>query len=218
MWDSCPSVPSMKRVCVFCGSSPGARPEYVDLARQLGVVLARRKIGMVYGGSKVGLMGYAAKAMVEAGGEVIGVIPKGLVRKEVAFSELSDLRVVETMHERKALMADLSDGFIALPGGLGTLEEFFEALTWAQLGMHKKPCGFLNVCHYYDPILNFLDNAVADQFLEAEHRGIVLVDESPEKLLDQFQAYRPPKADKAAWALQLMCAHGSPGLKDTRQP
>lgn len=208
----------MKRVCVFCGSSPGAKQEYVDAAERLGEMLAERKIGLVYGGGNVGLMGYTASAVVRSGGDVIGVIPKSLVKREVAYTGAIDLRVVDTMHERKALMADLSDGFIALPGGLGTLEEFFEALTWAQLGMHKKPCGFLNVCHYYDPILNFLDNAVADQFLEAEHRGIVLVDESPEKLLDQFQAYRPPKADKAAWALQLMCAHGSPGLKDTRQP
>ena len=200
----------MKRVCVFCGSSPGARPEYVDAAILLGRTLAQRKIGLVYGGGKVGLMGYTAEAASQAGGEVIGVIPKGLVKKEVAFTGLSDLRVVDTMHERKALMAELSDGFIAMPGGLGTLEEFFEALTWAQLGMHGKPCGFLNICHYYDSILGFLDCAVSEQFIDQAHRDMVLVDESPGALLDQFEAYKPPTSDKAAWALQLMCVHGHP--------
>ncbi len=200
----------MKRVCVFCGSSPGARREYIDAAEQLGKILAERKIGLVYGGGKVGLMGYAANAAVQAGGEVIGVIPKGLVKKEVAFTGLGDLRVVDTMHERKALMAQLSDGFIAMPGGLGTLEEFFEALTWAQLGMHEKPCGFLNVCHYYDNVLGFLDHAVDEQFLDRDHRNMILVDENPDALLDKFAAYRPPTADKAAWALQLMCVHLKP--------
>ncbi|HEY3422410.1 MAG TPA: TIGR00730 family Rossman fold protein [Methanocellaceae archaeon] len=193
----------MKRVCVFCGSSPGARQEYVDAAIMLGRTLAQRKIGLVYGGGKVGLMGYTANAAAQAGGEVIGVIPKGLVRKEVAFTALGDLRVVDTMHERKALMAELSDGFIAMPGGLGTLEEFFEALTWAQLGMHEKPCGFLNVCHYYDSILGFLDSAEKEQFIDHGHREMILVDESPGALLDQFAIYKPPTADKAAWALQL---------------
>ena len=200
----------MKRVCVFCGSSPGARQEYVDVAVQLGKTLAERKVGLVYGGGKVGLMGYTAAAAAKAGGEVIGVIPKGLVKKEVAFTDLTDLRVVETMHERKALMAELSDGFIAMPGGLGTLEEFFEALTWAQLGMHEKPCGFLNVCHYYDSILGFLDGAVNEQFLDQEHHDMILVAESPGALLDQFDAYKPPTGDKAAWALQLMCVHSKP--------
>lgn len=200
----------MKRVCVFCGSSPGARQEYIDVAILLGRTLAQRKIGLVYGGGKVGLMGYAANSAVQAGGEVIGVIPKGLVKKEVAFTGLGDLRVVDTMHERKALMAQLSDGFIAMPGGLGTLEEFFEALTWAQLGMHEKPCGFLNVCHYYDDVLRFLDHSVGEQFLDRDHREMILVDENPGNLLDKFKAYRPPTADKAAWALQLMCVHSKP--------
>ena len=207
---------TMKRVCVFCGSSPGAKPEYVEVAILLGRTLAQRKIGLVYGGGKVGLMGYTAAAASRAGGEVIGVIPKGLVKKEVAFTGLSDLRVVDTMHERKALMAELSDGFIAMPGGLGTLEEFFEALTWAQLGMHGKPCGFLNVCHYYDAILGFLDCAVSEQFIDREHRDMVLVDETPGALLDRFEAYKPPTSDKAAWALQLMCVHANPGQKDIR--
>jgi uncharacterized protein (TIGR00730 family) len=200
----------MKRVCVFCGSSPGAKQEYIEGAKHLGQALAERKIGLVYGGSKIGLMGYVAQAAVTAGGDVIGVIPNSLVKREVAYTGAIDLRVVDTMHERKALMADLSDGFIALPGGLGTLEEFFEALTWAQLGMHKKPCGFLNVSHYYDQVLGFLDHSVDQLFLEPEHRAMVLVDESPEGLLDQFDVYLPPTADKAAWALQLMCAHEKP--------
>lgn len=200
----------MKRVCVFCGSSPGARQEYVDAAVHLGEILAERKVGLVYGGGNVGLMGYTASAVVHSGGEVIGVIPKSLVKREVAYTGPIDLRVVDTMHERKALMADLSDGFIALPGGLGTLEEFFEVLTWSQLGMHKKPCGFLNIAHYYDRVLGFLDHSVDQLFIEPEHRAMVLVDESPEGLLDQFDAYRPPTADKATWALQLMCTHELP--------
>ncbi len=135
----------MKRVCVFCGSSPGARPEYLQAAIELGQALAGKNIGLVYGGAKVGMMGKIAESVLEKGGEVIGVIPKDLVEREVAFTGLADLRVVGSMHERKALMADLSDGFIALPGGLGTIEEFFEVVTWAQLGIHPKPCGLLNV-------------------------------------------------------------------------
>lgn len=139
----------MKRICVFCGSSPGAKPEFVQAARQLGAILAQRKIGLVFGGGRVGMMGQLAQAALENGGEVIGVIPKELHERKVAFAGLSDLRVVGSMHERKALMAELADGFMALPGGLGTLEEIFEILTWAQLGMHHKPCGLLNVAQYY---------------------------------------------------------------------
>jgi uncharacterized protein (TIGR00730 family) len=193
----------MKRICVFCGSSPGARLEYVAIARQLGRTLARKGIGLVYGGAKVGTMGHLAKAALEAGGEVIGVIPEQLVAKEVAFTELANLQIVGSMHERKARMVELSDGFIALPGGLGTFEEFFEALTWAQLGLHHKPCGFLNVCGYYDKLIAFLDHAVAQQFVKSEYRAMVLVDEDPEGLLEKFAAYRPPEIDKAAWILQL---------------
>ncbi len=136
----------MKRICVFCGSSPGARLEYARAARELADLLIKRNIGLVYGGARVGIMGEIASAVLKQGGEVIGVIPQELVEKEVAFTELTDLRIVGSMHERKALMAELSDGFIALPGGLGTIEEFFEVLTWAQLGLHRKPCGLLNVC------------------------------------------------------------------------
>ncbi len=193
----------MKRICVFCGSSPGARPEYAQAARDLAGVLIRQNIGLVYGGSRVGLMGEIAGAVLAAGGEVTGVIPRDLVDKEVAFTRLSDLRVVGSMHERKALMGERSDGFIALPGGLGTIEEFFEALTWAQLGMHHKPCGVLNVGGYYDQLVGFLDHAVDQQFVQPEHRTMLLVDESPERLLARFEAYRPPVVDKAEWARRL---------------
>ncbi|MEN4099329.1 MAG: TIGR00730 family Rossman fold protein, partial [Anaerolineaceae bacterium] len=155
----------MKRICVFCGSSPGARPEYLDAAAALGQALARRGLGLVYGGGRLGLMGAIARAALAAGGEVTGVIPRGLVEREVGFTELNDLRVVESMHERKALMIELSDGFIALPGGLGTIEEFFEALTWGQLGLHQKPCGLLNVSGYFDHLVAFLDNVRAEQFV-----------------------------------------------------
>jgi uncharacterized protein (TIGR00730 family) len=191
----------MKRICVFCGSSPGAKPEYIQAAQQLGVLLAHRKIGLVFGGGKVGLMGRLAQAALENGGEVIGVIPRELHEKRVAFSGLSDLRVVGTMHERKALMAELADGFMALPGGLGTLEEIFEILTWAQLAIHHKPCGLLNVGDFYTPLLAFLDQVVEQGFLDAAHRSMILTAENPEELLQQFETYRPVSADKAAWAL-----------------
>ena len=193
----------MKRICVYCGSSPGARPEYAAAARGLGQVLARRDITLVYGDGRVGVMGEIAEAVLEAGGEVIGVIPKGLVDKEVAFTELSDLQVVSSMHERKALMVELSDGFVALPGGLGTFEEFLEVLTWAQLNIHLKPCGLLNVCGYFAKLVELLDHAVGEQFIEPEHRSMLLIDESPGSLLTKFEAYQPPKVDKAAWALRM---------------
>jgi len=187
----------MKRICVFCGSSPGARPEYAQAARQLGHILAERNLGLVYGGGSVGMMGVVADAALQAGGEVIGVIPEKLFQKEgVAHAHLSKLHVVDSMHERKALMAELADAFIALPGGLGTIEEFFEVLTWAQLGIHWKPCGLLDVCHYYDKLLEFLDDAVAQRFVKAEHRSMVLVAETPEMLLQQFQSYQAPQVDK----------------------
>lgn len=193
----------MKRICVFCGSSPGAWPEYIQAAQQLGSVLASKNIGLVYGGAKVGMMGKIAEAVLEKKGDVIGVIPKGLVEKEVSFTGLADLRVVDSMHERKALMADLSDGFIALPGGLGTLEEFFEVVTWAQLGIHPKPCGLLNIRGYYDKLMEFLDHTVQERFVELEHRSMILMDEDPERLLQKFETYSPPIVDKAKWVLQL---------------
>jgi uncharacterized protein (TIGR00730 family) len=193
----------MKRVCVFCGSSPGARPEYREAARTLARALTRRGIGLVYGGSRVGIMYEIAAAALEAGGEVIGVIPQDLVNKEVAFTELTDLRVVSSMHERKALMAELSDGFIALPGGLGTLEELLEVLAWAQLGLHQKPCGLLNVCGYFDALVGFLGHAVGQRFMIPEHLAMLLVEEHPEALLTQFAHYVPPRVDKAAWAFEM---------------
>lgn len=149
------------------------------------------------------MMGRIAEAVLEKGGEVIGVIPKGLVDREVAFTGLADLRVVGSMHERKALMADLSDGFIALPGGLGTIEEFFEVVTWAQLGIHPKPCGLLNVAQYYNRLMQFLDHTVSEKFVEWEHRSMIVVEEDPERLLQTFETYRPPTVDKAKWVLQF---------------
>ncbi|HEX2996579.1 MAG TPA: TIGR00730 family Rossman fold protein [Anaerolineales bacterium] len=193
----------MKRICVFCGSSPGAYPDYIQAAQHLGSVLASRNIGLVYGGAKVGMMGKIAEAVLEKKGDVIGVIPKGLVEKEVSFTGLADLRVVDSMHERKAIMTDLSDGFIALPGGLGTLEEFFEVATWAQLGIHPKPCGLLNIRGYYDKLMEFLDHTVQERFVELEHRSMILMDEDPERLLRKFETYSPPVVDKAKWVLQL---------------
>jgi uncharacterized protein (TIGR00730 family) len=186
----------MQRVCVFCGSSRGANVRYVDLARRLGGTLAKRELTLVYGGGNVGLMGELANAVLDAGGHVIGVIPQALADKEVAHTGLPDLRIVGSMHERKALMADLADAFIALPGGLGTLEEFCEILTWAQLGMHDKPCGLLDAENYFDPLIAFFDHAVTERFLTPQHRAMILVDEDPEKLFARFATYRSPTLEK----------------------
>ncbi len=186
----------MQRICVFCGSNNGARPEYVAAAQGLGQVLAERGMALVYGGAGVGLMGAVADAALAAGGEVIGVMPRNLVEREVAHQKLRDLRVVGSMHERKALMADLADAFIALPGGLGTLEEFFEVWTWAQLGEHTKPLGMLNVAGYYDPLLGFFDRLIEERFIRPEHRAMVLVEEDSDKLLSGFSNYRPPAVSK----------------------
>jgi uncharacterized protein (TIGR00730 family) len=193
----------MKRLCVFCGSSPGANPKYMKAAREIGHLLAGRCIGLVFGGGRVGIMGEIAKAVLDEGGEVIGVIPKKLADRKVAFTEIPDLRIVNSMHERKALMMELSDGFIAIPGGLGTIEEFFEVLTWAQLGLHRKPCGLLNVCHYYNKLIRFLDYVADQKFIEPEHRSMILIDDDPEKLLKKFEIYKPPEVDKAKWALRM---------------
>ncbi len=184
------------RVCVFCGSSSGARPAYAAAARELGELLARHGIGLVYGGGDVGLMGVLADSALAAGGEVIGVIPQALADREVAHGGLTALHVVRTMHERKQMMHDLSDGFIALPGGLGTLEEFFEVLTWGQLGMHAKPCGILDVEGYYEPLLALLDRAVDDQLLKPENRAMLIYDTSAERLLDRMAKYRAPVVTK----------------------
>ena len=188
----------MKRICVFCGSNAGARSEYAEAARALATVLAERKLGIVYGGGNVGLMGVVADAALARGGEVIGVIPQKLVDKEVAHRGVTELRVVETMHERKALMNDLSDAFLALPGGFGTLDEFFEVLTWAQLGFHGKPCALLNVAGYYDGMLAMLDHAVTERFLRPAHRELVIADTDPLRLLQRLSAFVP--APKGKWS------------------
>jgi uncharacterized protein (TIGR00730 family) len=186
----------LRRVCVFSGSSPGRHPAYVACARALGALLGREGIAVVYGGAKVGLMGALADAARGAGGEVIGVIPQRLVEREVAHTELADLRIVGSMHERKALMADLSDAFIALPGGIGTLEELFEIWTWAQLGSHEKPCGLLNAHGFYDGLLSFLDHVVGEAFLRQVHRDMLLVADGPEAMLAALCAYEPPEVAK----------------------
>jgi uncharacterized protein (TIGR00730 family) len=186
----------LRRICVFSGSSPGHNPAYVECARALGALLAREGIGVVYGGANVGLMGALADAARTGGGEVIGVIPQRLVEREVAHTGLADLRVVGSMHERKALMADLSDAFIALPGGIGTLEELFEIWTWAQLGSHEKPCGLLNAHGFYDGLLSFLDHVVGEAFLRSVHRDMLLVADKPDAMLEALRAYRAPQVAK----------------------
>lgn len=186
----------MKSVCVYCGSSEGRRPEYAGAARALGRAIAERGLGLVYGGSSVGLMRLVADAALAAGGSVTGVIPEALVRKEIAHRGLTRLHVTASMHERKMLMAELSDGFVALPGGIGTLEELFEAWTWAQLGLHEKPCGLLNAAGYWDGLAAFLDHAVAERFVKEESRAMLLVSDDPGDLLDRFEAWRPPRVEK----------------------
>jgi uncharacterized protein (TIGR00730 family) len=178
---------SKRNICVFMGSQGGARSEYTAVARQIGRELAERGYGLVYGGGNVGLMTVVADTMLACRGHVTGVIPASLVGKEVAHHGLSDLRIVQSMHERKAVMAELSDGFIALPGGIGTMEEFFEVLSWAQLGIHDKPCGLLNVCGYYGHMVAFLDHAVDEGFLKPQHRALLIVEEEPVRLLDRLE-------------------------------
>jgi uncharacterized protein (TIGR00730 family) len=186
----------MKRVCVFCGSNVGVRPAYRQAAVALGEAMARRGIGLVFGGGHVGLMGVLADTVLGANGEAIGAIPEVLMAKELGHRGLADLRVVGSMHERKALMAELADAFVALPGGYGTLEEFHEVLTWAQLGLHAKPCGLLNVAGFYDSLLAMFDHAVQEQFIPPEHREIVLVDDDVDRLLDRLATYQPPQLPK----------------------
>lgn len=186
----------MKRLCVFCGSSPGANPSYIATARALGRELAARELGLVFGGSGVGLMGALADGALAAGGEVTGVIPRALEAKELAHRGLTRLEVVASMHERKARMAELADGFVALPGGMGTLEELAEILTWAQLGLHRKPCGLLDVAGYWQPLVAFFDHAVEERFLRAEHRAILLVGAEPAPLLDALERWQPAHLEK----------------------
>jgi hypothetical protein len=181
----------MKRICIFTGSRYGKLAEYAAVAVQLGRELVARGCGLVYGGGNVGLMNAIADTVLDSGGEVIGVIPNSLVSREVAHRGLTELRVVQSMHERKAVMAELSDGFIAMPGGIGTMEEIFEVLSWAQLGLHDKPCGLLNAAGYYDPLIQFLDHAVSADFIKPQHRALMIVEERPAALLDRFeQAWR----------------------------
>lgn len=186
----------MKRICVFCGSSPGSDPAYLEAATAMGTELARRGIGLVYGGGRVGLMGACAEAVAAGGGDVIGVIPHGLVVREVGNLAAGELRVVDSMHERKATMASLSDAFVSLPGGMGTLEETAEMLTWAQLGIHRKPCAVLDVAGFYAPLLAFLDRAVETGFVRPEHRRLLVVGTEPAALLDALEAYEPPALEK----------------------
>ena len=183
----------MKSVCVFCGCNDGRRREFVEAAEHLGRTLAERGLTVVYGGTTVGLMGKLADAALQAGGEVVGVIPERFVNRSrnIAHQGLTRLHVVDTMHRRKALMSQLADAFIALPGGLGTMEEFLEALCWVQLRLHAKPCGLLDVCGYYQPLLRMLDAAVADEFLKPEHRAVPAVADTPEALLDQLARFQP---------------------------
>jgi uncharacterized protein (TIGR00730 family) len=184
------------RFCVFCGSSPGHDPSYLAAARDLGAALAREGIGLVYGGASVGLMGAVADAVMTGGGEVVGVMPQSLVDKEIAHKGLADLRIVGSMHERKALMAELADGFVALPGGLGTFEELFEVWTWAQLGYHRKPCSLLNVGGFYDKLAGFLDDVVGRGFVKPIHRAMLIVEQDPDALIRAVRAYEPPVVDK----------------------
>lgn len=187
----------MKRLAVYCGSSPGGDPAYADAARALGVHMAGRGIGLVFGGGHVGLMGTIADTVLAAGGEVIGVIPTALRDKELAHKGCTELHIVETMHERKAIMADLAEGFIAMPGGYGTFDEMFEMLTWGQLGYHAKPCGFLNVAGYYDALFTFLDTCVTARFVTQTHRDMIIASDDPAALLDGIAAFEPP--DQAKW-------------------
>ena len=188
----------MQQICVFCGSNSGAAPVYAEAAHRLGLALVKRGIWLVYGGGRVGLMGEIADAVLEAGGEAIGVMPKALVEREISHPGLTRLHVVGSMHERKALMNDLSDGFVALPGGAGTLEEFFEVLTWAQLGIHRKPCGLLDVAGYWSHLLAHFDHMVDRGFMRPEHRALVQISEQPDALLDRLANFEPPGAAK--WA------------------
>jgi uncharacterized protein (TIGR00730 family) len=186
----------MKRICVFCGSSTGNRRPYTQAALDLGRALCARRIGLVYGGGNVGLMGIVADAVMESGGEVTGVIPEALVQRELAHRAVTELIVVRSMHERKAKMAELSDAFIAMPGGYGTFEEFCEIITWAQLGLHRKPCAILNVEGYYDPLLALFDRAVAEGFVHPSNRQLVLQGTEPNGLLSLLAAYTPPRTEK----------------------
>jgi len=186
----------LRNICVYCGSNAGGREDYADSAKKLAAELVARDLGLIYGGSSTGIMGVLADAVLEAGGQVRGIMPRALVHKEIAHGGLTELRVTGTMHERKAMMAEMSDGFIALPGGFGTLEEIVEILTWGQLQLHEKPCGLLNVAGYYDHLLRFVAHAEEEGFLDPQHKEMLLVANDPSELLDKFESYRAPKVQK----------------------
>lgn len=194
--DALATAMTFRRICLFCGSNLGIRPVYHSAAEQLASLLVQRGIELVYGGGNVGLMGVLADTVLAGGGRVIGVIPESLLAREVGHRGLTELRVVSSMHERKALMSDLSDAFIALPGAFGTFEEFCEVVTWSQLGIHEKPCGLLNVNGYYDPMLRLFDNAVSEGFLHPENRRLVLDDTDPQRLLEKMYQFQPTRAAK----------------------
>jgi uncharacterized protein (TIGR00730 family) len=186
----------INRICVFCGTNTGSRPDYGAAARELGQILAEQGIELVYGGASVGIMGELADSVHEHGGHVTGIIPQQLMEKEAAHTGIANLIVVASMHQRKSQMADMSDGFIALPGGIGTLEGFFEILTWSQLGIHAKPSGILNVAGYFDGLTRFLDHAVKEGFLTEEHRSAIIMETDPRRLLERMQAYTAPEGEK----------------------
>lgn len=192
----------MKRVCVYCGSGVGERPEYAGAARTLGAALVEQGLDLVFGGGKIGMMGVLARTVLERGGQVTGVIPQALHALDLALDDVTDLRVVKDMHERKATMAELADAFIALPGGFGTIEELFEILTWAQLALHTKPVGLLNVAGYFDHLIRFVDHGTDEGFLDTAHRDLLLVDETADGLLSKLRAYRRPEMDKVEWILR----------------
>jgi len=194
---------NINSICVYCGSTPGRLLDYALAAQGLGSEIGRRGIRLVYGGAGVGLMGEVARAALAAGGQVVGVMPQALVAQEMASTEMIELRVVKDMHERKAVMAELSDGFIALPGGFGTFEEFFEVLTWQQLGIHTKPCGLLNIKGYYDDLLKFLDHAVDEMFIHKPHNDMILASNEPVDLIEQFLHYVPVRMNKAHWVKEM---------------
>jgi uncharacterized protein (TIGR00730 family) len=187
---------TLENICVYCGSNAGRRPDYAEAAQDLAHELVRRNIGLVYGGSSVGIMGVLADAVMDAGGRVIGVLPEALKRKELEHKNLTELHVVGSMHERKTMMVERADGFIALPGGVGTLEEIFETWTWGQLGFHRKPCGLLNAAGYYDHLNRFLDHTVEEAFMQPAHRAMLAVESDPGKLIDRFVTYEPPTVSK----------------------
>ena len=183
----------LKNICVYCGSSPGRLDLYADAARAVAEALVKRNLGLVYGGASVGIMGVVADHVLALGGRVVGVIPESLASREVAHHGLTELHITRSMHERKTMMAELSEGFIALPGGIGTLEEIFEIWTWAQLGLHHKPCGLLNIAGYFDPLHTFLDHTVTEGFVQPVVRSMLLVEDDAELLLDRFATYHSPR-------------------------